>query len=88
MGIDEFSFRESVNLYPNPATQQVTLGYAGQAQLQKLTIINVNGKIVRTVSLENFQNSQIINTSKLAKGMYFLQVQFNQDTIIKKLIIK
>ncbi|SNS26391.1 Por secretion system C-terminal sorting domain-containing protein [Dokdonia pacifica] len=88
LSTDEFSFRESVTLYPNPATNQVTLGYVGQAQLQKLTIIDMNGKVIRIVSLENFQSSQLIQTSDLAKGMYFLNIQSNKDTIVQKLIIK
>ena len=88
LNTDEFSFRESVTLYPNPATHQVTLGYVGQAQLQKLTITDMNGKVIRTVSLENFQSSQRIQTSDLAKGMYFLNIQSNKDTIVQKLIIK
>ncbi|WP_299768128.1 T9SS type A sorting domain-containing protein [uncultured Dokdonia sp.] len=88
LSTDEFSFRDSVTLYPNPATQQVTLGYAGQAQLQKITIIDINGKVIRTISLENFQNAQVIPTSDLAKGMYFLNIESDIDTIVQKLIIE
>ncbi len=85
---DDIRFRESVTLYPNPATHQVTLGYTGEAQLQKLTIIDMNGKVIRTVSLENFQSSQRIQTSDLAKGMYFVHIQSDDDVSVQKLIIK
>ncbi|MEP0265925.1 T9SS type A sorting domain-containing protein [Dokdonia sp.] len=85
---DEIRFRESVTLYPNPASSEVTITYGGQAQLQNLTIIDMNGKIIRTISLENFQNSQAIDISKLAKGIYFLNIISNRNTIVKKLIIK
>ncbi len=88
LNTDEVRFRESVTLYPNPATNQITLEYVGQAQLQQLTIINVNGKVIRTISLKNFQSSQRIQTSDLAKGMYFLNIQSNKDTIVQKLIIE
>jgi hypothetical protein len=88
LNTDEFNFRESVTLYPNPAKDQVTLSYAGQKQLQQLTIMDMNGKTVRIMSLENFQSSQVVDTSKLAKGMYFLYIQSTQDTMVQKLIIK
>ncbi|MEP0390088.1 MAG: T9SS type A sorting domain-containing protein, partial [Dokdonia sp.] len=85
---DGGSFRESVTLYPNPATNQVTLSYQGAQQLQQVIITNVNGKHIKTISLANFNNSQSIQTSELAKGMYFMQIQSNSETIVQKLIIK
>ena len=85
---EDIRFRESVYLYPNPASNQVTLTYAGQAPLQELTIIDMNGKIVRNLSLENFQNSQTIDTSILSKGIYLLKIQSAENTSIQKLIIK
>ncbi|WP_299768131.1 T9SS type A sorting domain-containing protein [uncultured Dokdonia sp.] len=88
LDIEDIRFRESVHLYPNPATNQVTLTYAGQASLQELTIVDMNGKILRTISLENFQNSQSIDTSTLAKGMYFLRIQSTENMSTQKLIIK
>ena len=88
LGVDGVSFRESVTLYPNPATHQVTLTYVGEAQLQELTIVDMNGKLIKTVSLENFNNSQSIQTNELAKGMYFIQIQSNRDVITQKLIVK
>jgi hypothetical protein len=88
LGVDEVSFRESVTLYPNPATDLVTLTYTGEAQLEELTIIDMNGKLIKTMDLKNFSHSQNIQTSELAKGMYFLNIQSNKDTIVQKLIIK
>ncbi|MEP0265928.1 T9SS type A sorting domain-containing protein [Dokdonia sp.] len=85
---DGGSFRESVTLYPNPATNQVTLSYQGTKQLQELIITNVNGKHIKTISLANFNNSQSIQTSELARGMYFMQIQSDSETIVQKLIIK
>jgi hypothetical protein len=88
LGVDEIPFRESVTLYPNPATDLVTLTYTGQAQLQELTIIDMNGKLIKTMDLKNFSHSQNIQTNELAKGMYFIQIQSNRDVIVQKLIIK
>ncbi|GGG05488.1 hypothetical protein GCM10011344_02440 [Dokdonia pacifica] len=88
LGIDEVSFRESVNIYPNPATDQVMLRYTGKSILQQLSIVDMNGKIVKTVDLKNFSSSQNIQTNELAKGVYFLHIIGNNNTITKKLIIR
>ena len=66
----------------------MTLSYQGQATLQELTIVDLNGKLVKRVDLRNFSNAQTIQTSELAKGVYFLQIQSNKNTIVQKLIIK
>ncbi len=86
--VGEESFSESITLYPNPATNQVTLGYTGGAQLQQLTITDVNGRLISITSLEDFKDSQIIDTSKLSKGMYFLNIQSSVDIVVQKLIIR
>ncbi|MEP0516010.1 T9SS type A sorting domain-containing protein, partial [Dokdonia sp.] len=88
LNTDEVSFRESVTLYPNPATDQVILSYQGTKQLQQVIITDVNGKRVKTISLKNFNSSQSIQTSELARGMYFMQIQSDSETTVQKLIIK
>jgi hypothetical protein len=88
LNIEDISFRESITLYPNPATDQFTLSYAGQTQLQQLTIVDIQGKLIKTITLQDFNNSKTIDTSALAKGMYFIQIKSDSTTIIKKLMIK
>ncbi|WP_179218239.1 T9SS type A sorting domain-containing protein [Dokdonia pacifica] len=88
LGTEEVSFDENITLYPNPAIDQVTLRYQGQAQLQELAIIDLNGKLVKRVDLRNFNNAQTIQTSELAKGVYFLKIQSDRNTTVKKLIIR
>ncbi|MFC4632594.1 T9SS type A sorting domain-containing protein [Dokdonia ponticola] len=88
LNIEEVRFRESVTLYPNPASDQVTLTYAGQEQLQQLAIIDVQGKIIERITLQDFNTSKTIDISRLAKGIYFVNVQSKSTTITQKLIIK
>ncbi|MFT5890338.1 MAG: hypothetical protein ACI9Y7_000428 [Dokdonia sp.] len=88
LGVEDISFRESVTLYPNPATDQFTLSYAGQMQLQQLTIVDIQGKLIKTITLQDFTGSKVIDTTVLAKGMYFIQIQSDSTTITQKLMIK
>ncbi|MEP0262673.1 T9SS type A sorting domain-containing protein [Dokdonia sp.] len=86
---DEVSFRESdIKLYPNPASDFVTLAYQGDRQLEQLTITDINGRLIKIIDLENFNNAQVIDTSILAKGIYFIQIQSIDRNVIKKLIIR
>ncbi|WP_299767688.1 T9SS type A sorting domain-containing protein [uncultured Dokdonia sp.] len=77
-----------VSIFPNPASSEITLGYTGNQQLETATIINVNGQIVKELDLSNFSQSQQISVNDLSKGIYFIQVISEDQTIVKKLIIR
>ncbi|MEP0388003.1 MAG: T9SS type A sorting domain-containing protein, partial [Dokdonia sp.] len=89
LGIDdEGSFRESVTLYPNPATDQVTLSYLGTKTLQNAVITDLNGKIMMRVDLDTFNRSKTIAIKGLASGMYFIQINSQKNTIVKKFLVR
>ncbi|MEP0266150.1 BspA family leucine-rich repeat surface protein [Dokdonia sp.] len=89
LSADEDSFRESViNLYPNPSQGQVTLAYTGTSTLENAIITDVNGKIIKRIDLQNFDQTQTIDLDDLARGMYFMQITSQENTVIKKLILR
>ncbi len=76
------------SIYPNPNKGNFTLNYSGQEQLKKLEVIDMLGKMVQTISLENFDNTQEINLRTLAKGMYFISIQSASAKVTKRMIIE
>ena len=89
LDVEEESFRESnISLYPNPASDSITLDYRGNEPLIQLTIVNVNGQIMLRKDLSDFNGQQQINIEDLSAGMYFVNLESTQNTITKKLIIK
>ncbi|GGG35733.1 hypothetical protein GCM10011344_40770 [Dokdonia pacifica] len=89
LNADEESFRESrISLYPNPSQGQVTLAYTGSSTLENAAITDVNGKIIKRIDLSNFNKSQTMDLSALARGMYFMQIISQGNTIVKKLILR
>jgi len=89
LDVEEVSFRESdINLYPNPATDQVTLSYGGGQSLIQAMIVNVNGKVVRQIDLDDFDGQRQLDISTLRHGMYFVQIQGERFQTTKKLIVK
>lgn len=78
---DEFVLTQ-FSLYPNPATNQVTIQLQEGNIIEKVTIYNILGKEVLT------STESIINTSKLESGLYIVKVKTTNGTISKKLIIE
>lgn len=68
------------NLFPNPTKDQFTIQLNDNSVLQKITIYNTLGQVVLS------SNELIVNTSKLASGSYYVQVETNQGKATKKLI--
>jgi hypothetical protein len=81
-GVITFQERNPIKLYPNPATDQITLITEDQ-NINTIEIFNNLGQKVLTPNMLN--NS--IDISNLTKGIYFMKLSFqNGETISKKFI--
>lgn len=70
----------SIKLYPNPANN--TLFLDGLTQDVKITILDLNGKIVNDKLITNKQ----IDVSNLAKGIYTIRIDDKNGTSVKKFV--
>ena len=75
-----------VLLYPNPATDFVTIKLQTQV-MEKLQISDIKGGVLYAETLQS--NQKELNTSSFAEGMYFLTITTtNGAVVVKKLIVK
>ena len=81
----------TLEVSPNPNTGKFNLKFdlASQGDTQ-INILAPDGKIVYAESLKNFTGNYNIEISltKLPAGIYYLKVQQNQKTAVKKLVIE
>ncbi|MEO9805519.1 MAG: M4 family metallopeptidase [Reichenbachiella sp.] len=75
---------EDIMIFPNPATHTITLN--SWDPIQSLTIFGINGNVVRQIELS--ENQQTIDISALDRGMYFMQIQTEEETTVEKFIKK
>lgn len=80
LSIEEVT-QSQFTIYPNPASTNVTIQLNPNSNLEKATIYNSLGQIVKTSTVAT------IDTSNLLKGMYILEVITNQGKASKKLMI-
>lgn len=85
LSVNELEVNNSFTMFPNPATQQVTIN-AAQGVLNSITIYDVTGKIV-LVSTPNTV-TEVINIGSLTQGMYMVEVNSTEGVEVEKLIIK
>ena len=82
---DNLSISEAINinfnLYPNPAKYQFTIQLENNTELKNVIIYNNLGQQVLT------SKRSVVDTSKLALGLYLVEIETNKGKGSKKLII-
>jgi hypothetical protein len=79
--IGEYEINNAISLYPNPANSNLQLNVSSNLIAQTLTIININGQIVKEIPY-----SSNIDISDLSNGIYFIQVKSENGLSTQKLI--
>jgi hypothetical protein len=84
-GISEKSNASSddLKIYPNPATNYITIGDESGALPVHLAIYNLHGQLVYTVE---HPSSNRLSIKHLPSGMYFISVKTPQYTVTKKFL--
>jgi trimeric autotransporter adhesin len=82
----------NLSLYPNPATSELNISF----NLEKVSHVNLQlynslGQLVKTISdkkLHAGENKINFSTETLPAGVYYLQLKVDEETVIRKVIIK
>jgi len=87
---DMAAANDMVDVYPNPAHNNITISYASQSsQLLKIGIKDVNGGVVHAESVMcnsgDFKEHSV-DISSLAPGFYFVELTFGNQHVVKKII--
>jgi len=73
-------------IYPNPFTDYTTVRLPDKSQVQKIDLIDINGRKIR--SINNIYNHTVtIYRDDLPSGIYFIRIH-SDDIDIRKLIIR
>lgn len=82
--INELAF----NIYPNPASSKLTLAITNnQLRINNIEILDITGQKVQSIKLKGQSNRYTINVENLPTGIYFVKVQTERGTVVKKLIV-
>jgi len=81
--VNEIS-RNEISVYPNPATDHITLSGIDSPGI--VTIYSVTGALIKSVPLNGNITTQTISIESLEAGVYFVNFQNNNETIVKKIL--
>ena len=82
---DQFSQDvKGFDLYPNPAFDDVVYITTARNSGKDITVYDIFGKVV----LRDRITTKVLNISRLVPGVYFLQVEENNKSMTRKLVVK
>jgi hypothetical protein len=73
-----------INIYPNPATDKITISGNMLTENANIKIYSVSGNLVSEFSYDENE----INLSNLQKGIYFISIKAESNIYTKKIIIQ
>ncbi len=83
LGTDDF-FRNNFTVFPNPATDLINITSNGTAEITKISISDLNGRIVKETNTE----LATLSVGDLNAGVYFLKINTIQGVGTTKIIKK
>lgn len=81
---------ESVSNYPNPCTEYTTIQFNSSGGLVRIVLYDSSGKLLEVLKEATFPDgtsSVTINTSHLAIGLYYYQIQQGSAQVMKNMLV-
>ncbi len=82
-GISELN-QSQISIYPNPATDKITLETSGATKESNLVIINIAGQEIITQQISELKT--VIDISTLPSGIYFVRMTNDKTVEVGKLL--
>ncbi len=92
IGLEELSNVSALNVFPNPATDEVSVSFNVTAASDvTVEVLDMTGKVLETVidaaNVTGMQNSSV-NIADYAAGMYMVNITTNEGSIQRKFVKK
>ena len=88
---DNHQFAHQLSVYPNPTVDHIMVDLTSTqlSAIQKVEILDMSGKVLIDLS-ENYENRRTLRipTSRLANGMYMLQLVDDSGQQVSKKFFK
>lgn len=81
-GIENMDITNAISVYPNPASKQLFIKSGSTLEIQSIEVFNTMGKTVQSIK----GNASSIDVSNLSKGVYFVKVNSNEGSGIRKFV--
>ncbi|MFT5435529.1 MAG: hypothetical protein ACI840_000162 [Ulvibacter sp.] len=87
LSISENALSSVISLYPNPASDVITINNASNAELKEINVYDINGRLVKQLRVKSITTSNhTLDVSPLSSGIYMVHIIGNKSNTVKRLI--
>jgi hypothetical protein len=86
IGIATTDLKNRIDVYPNPASNQVTVKLGRECNACSLEIVNSLGQVLRSEKLTSLTTT--LDLSSFPNGVYYLKVKNNDRQYVQKVIVQ
>lgn len=86
LGVENSQLASQIVITPNPNTGVFSLTNIVQLDIQTVTIYDVSGKLIHTISKDFLENE--IQLTDVSAGVYFVKIQTNTEIATKKIVVQ
>ncbi|WP_339611980.1 T9SS type A sorting domain-containing protein, partial [uncultured Planktosalinus sp.] len=88
LATSDYQAFEALYLYPNPASDFVTIKNPLNLEINFVEIYDLNGRLVKSINFEQVSESNTLDISDLASASYLVFIKNDRNQIYKQLIVK
>ncbi len=77
---------EKLIIYPNPVKDELIIHAPKNLNINKINIIDINGKLIKEVSITDFTQNIVIDLSNMKAGSYCVEIITGYGKISKKVV--
>ena len=85
--VDDFSYDKAIQIYPNPASENVSIIYRPEKlnqEIRELKIFDMKGQLIYTKT-DGFSTNTMIDMNLFNQGIYLFCFQTSEGIIIRKI---
>ena len=87
LGVDSFNIlQSSIQIFPNPSNGLFTLSNSKKLDINEAVVYDINGRIIQRIDLIKNTDTQQINLTQVANGVYFVKLESSTSSVTFKLI--
>lgn len=86
--INELNSATAISVFPNPAHDKLSVEFAAEINVAKVSMVNMIGQVVLTESLNSKTRKVELNLTTIETGVYYLLIENGAERAVKKVIVE
>ncbi len=87
VGVEEVTSLEDFSIYPNPATDNITIEFGDNTKLVQVQLMDISGREIYSGQNQGNQLTQKIDLSGVKSGFYFVIIREGENKRVEKIIV-